>query len=237
MTSRIAQRRAAKAVRRKRRVAAKQGPTGHVAALIERSRRWARGPIYSCVVVEGLFEHGLGVVVLARKTGIGEVAMAAFMLDVYCRGVRDAVLDCMSSQEFDYVLDRMGGALPWVSVDPSHARKLLREAVKYAEPLGFRPPRQFAAVEALFGDVSPDASDAVFRFGLNGKPCYLASPNDPPGKTRSRLKQLRTRLGEGGFSFILPADDLDLVEDEDAWEEFLPDELSRDEEVLDKIPF
>jgi len=189
------------------------------------------------VIVEGLFEHGLGVVVLARKTGIGEVAMAAFMLDVYCRGVRGAVLDCMSSREFDYVLDGMRGALPIVSVDPSYARKLLREAAKYAEPLGFRAPPEFAAVEALFGEVSPEACDTVFRFGLNGKPCYLASPNDPPGKTRSRLKQLRNRLGEGGFSFILPADDLDPVEDEDAWEEFLPDEVSREEEAFGEIPF
>jgi len=188
-------------------------------------------------MVEGLFEHGLGLVVLARKTGIGEVAMAAFMLDVYCRGVRGAVLDCMSSHEFDYVLDQMGGALPWVSVDPSYARKLLREATKYAEPLGFRPPREFAAVEALFGDVSADASDTVFGFSLNGRPCYIASQDDPPSKTRTRLKQLRSRLGEGGFSFILPADDLDLVKDEAAWEEFLPDELSRGEEVLDEIPF
>jgi hypothetical protein len=188
-------------------------------------------------MVEGLFEHGLGLVVLARKTGIGEVAMAAFMLDVYCRGVRGAVLDCMSSQEFDYVLDEMGATLPWVLVDPSYARKLLREATKYAEPLGFRPPREFAAVEALFGDVSADACDTVFRFGLNGRPCYIASQDDPPSKTRTRLQQLRNRLGEGGFSFILPADDLDLVEDEAARGEFLPDEVSRDEEVLDEIPF
>ncbi|MBV8130948.1 MAG: hypothetical protein JO282_00350 [Alphaproteobacteria bacterium] len=188
-------------------------------------------------MVEGLFEHGLGLVVLARKTGIREVAMATFMLDIYCRGVRGAVLDCMSSQEFDYVLDQMGGALPWVSVDPSYARKLLREATKYAEPLGFMPPREFAAVEALFGDVSPDACDTVFRFGLNGRPCYIASQDDPPGKTRSQLKQLRNRLGEGGFSFILPADDLDLVEDGAAWEEFLPDEVLRDRGLADEIPF
>jgi len=188
-------------------------------------------------MVEGLFEHGLGLVVLARKTGIGEVAMATFMLDIYCRGVRGAVLDCMSSQEFDYVLDQMGGALPWVSVDPSYARKLLREATKYAEPLGFKPPREFAAVEALFGDVSPDACDTVFRFGLNGRPCYIASQDDPPGNTRSRLKQLRNRLGEGGFSFILPADDLDLVEEEASWEEFLPDEVLRDRGLADEIPF
>ena len=188
-------------------------------------------------MVEGLFEHGLGLVVLARKTGIGEVAMAAFMLDVYCRGVRGAVLDCMSSQEFDYVLDQMGGALPWMSVDPSHARKLLREAAKYAEPLGFMPPRELAAVEALFGDVNADACDTVFRFGLNGRPCYIASQDDPPSKTRNRLKRLRNRLGKGGFSFMVPADVLDLVENEAAWAEFLPDEVLRERGLADEIQF
>jgi hypothetical protein len=237
MTSKIAQQRAAKATRRKRHTGMKRGPTGHVAASAERSRRWARGPIHSCLMVEGLFEHGLGVVVLARKTGIGEVAMAAFLLDVYCRGVRYAVLDCMSLQEFTYVLDQMGSALPWQAVDASYARKLLREATKYAEPLGFRPPREFAAAEALFGDVSADACDTVFRFGLNGKPCYIPSPTDRPSKVRTTLQRLRKRLGEGGFSFMVPADDLDLLEDEESWDEFLPDEILRDQALPDEVPF
>jgi len=237
MTPRIAQRRAARAVRGKRCAATKQGPTGYVAALAERSRRWARGPIHSCVMVEGLFEHGLGLVVRARKTGIGELAMAAFMLDVYCRGVRGAVLDCMSSHEFDYVLDQMGGALPWVSVDPSYARKLLREATKYAEPLGVQAAPGVCRRRGAIRRCQCGRLRYRFRFGLNGRPCYIASQDDPPSKTRTQLKQLRSRLGEGGFSFILPADDLDLVKDEAAWEEFLPDELSRGEEVLDEIPF
>jgi len=72
---------------------------------------------------------------------------------------------------------------------------------------------------------------------LNGRPCYIASQDDPPSKTRTQLKQLRSRLGEGGFSFILPADDLDLVKDEAAWEEFLPDEVLRDRGLADEIPF
>ena len=234
MTSRIAQRRAAKAVRRKRRKAMKQQPIGHAAALAERSRRWAQRPIHSCVVLEGLFEHGLGVVVLARETGIGEVAMAAFMLDVFCRGIRDVVLECLSVPEFEHLLSMM--MAPWQPVEPSYARKLLREAARYAEPLGFTPPREFAAVEALFGNVNADACDTVFRFGYNGKPCYMASPNESPAKIRNTLQRLRNRLGDGGFSYIVAADEIDVGDDDDFWEEIVSDELSSDEE-FEEIPF
>jgi hypothetical protein len=232
--SKVAQRRAAKAVHRKRRAAMKKQPMGHAAALAERCRRWAQGPIHSCVVVEGLFEHGLGVVVLAREAGIGEVAMAAFLLDVYCRGVRDVVLECLSVPEFDFLLSKMMAA-PWQPVDPSYARKLLREAAKYAEPLGFTPPRGFAAVEALFGDVNADACDTVFRFGYNGKPCYMASANESPAKIRNTLQRLRNRLGDAGFSYIVAADEIDVGDDDDFWEEIVSDELSSDEE-FEEIP-
>ena len=235
MTPRIAQRRAAKTIRRKRRTAMKEQPMGHAAALAERSRRWARGPIHSCVIVEGLFEHGLGVVVLARKTGIGEVAMAAFMLDVYCRGVRDVVLKSVSVPEFEYLLGKMMAA-PWQPVDPSYARKLLREAVRYAEPFGFTPPRGFAAIEALFGDVNADACDTVFRFGHDGKPCYIASPNESPVRIRNTLQRLRNRLGDGGFTYIVPVDEIDVGDDDDLWEEIVSVELSSDEE-FEEMPF
>jgi hypothetical protein len=235
MTPRIAQRRAAKAVRRKRRTAVKKQPLVHGTPLGERCRRWARAPIHACVIVEGLFDHGLGVVVLAREAGTGEVAMAAYLLDVYCRGVRDVVFKCVSVPEFEYLLRKMTAA-PLQPVDPAYARKLLREAARYAEPLGFTPPRGFAAVEALFGDVNADACDTVFRFGHDGKPCYIASPNESPTKIRNTLQRLRNRLGDGGFTYIVPADELDLIDDDDFWEEIVSVELSTDEE-FEEIPF
>jgi len=62
------------------------------------------------------------------------------------------------------------------SVDPSYARKLLRDVAAWAASIGFAPHRDFAAIERLFGDVSADASHAAFQFGREGKPLYVQSP-------------------------------------------------------------
>jgi hypothetical protein len=170
-------------------------------------------------------------VVLARKTGIGEVAMAGFLVDVYCRGVKDVLLRCIDLQEFECVLGEMDATAPWEPSDPSYARKLLREAAKYANSLGFRPHRDFIAVEALFGEISADACDTLFRFGHDGKPCYIASPSESHAKIRKTLERLRSRLGDGGFTYIVPVDEIDLFDD-DLWEEISLDEMSPNE-----IPF
>jgi hypothetical protein len=232
MTSRIAQRRAAKAVRRKQRAKMKRQHAGDpVAASAQRAHRWVSAPLHSCLIQGGLFKLGFGTVVLARKAGVGEVAMAAFLVDIYCRGVKDVVFRCIDLRDFRHFLGEGEIAAPWEPVDPSYARKLLREAAKYGDSLGFRPHRDFTAVEALFGEISADACDTVFRFGQDGKPCYIPSPNESQAKIRKTLERLRSRLGDGGFTYLVPVDEIDLFDD-DPWEEISFDEMSPNE-----IPF
>jgi hypothetical protein len=223
VTSKVAQKRAAKALRRKRRAAMKARQAGNTASA-ERLRRWARGPIHACLMQAGLFERGLGMVVLARRSGTGEVAFAGFLVDVVCRGVKDVVVQRIGQHEFGHFVGTMGVAAPWEPVEPCYARKLLREAAHYAASLGFRPHRDFVAAEALFGEISADACDTVFRFGHDGKPCYIASPSESPAKIRKTLQRLRRQLGEGGFTYIVPADEIDLFDD-DPWEDSLLDEM------------
>jgi hypothetical protein len=92
-------------------------------------------------------------------------------------------------------------AAPMVSVDPSYARKLLRELAAWSQSIGFTPHREFAAVERMFGDVSADASDEVFRFGRDGKPVYIPGPSDSAFLIRRRIEQLQKHLGDDGFGF------------------------------------
>jgi len=54
-------------------------------------------------------------------------------------------------------------------------------------------------VERIFGDVSVDASDAVFRFGRDGKPVYIPGPSDSAHIIQRRIAQLQKYLGDDGF--------------------------------------
>ena len=211
MASRIIQGRALKEARRRKVLARKRRQDRGTAKteMVDQGRRWSKGALHSCLVLKGLFEHGSGMVVLTRKVGIAEVAAAIFLVDVYCRGVKDASLQRVGRHELDDVLDGIGSFMPWEEVDPSYGRKLLREAVAYAGWLGFRPHPDFAAAEALFGDVVADDCDAAFQFGREGKPCYVSSASESPHKIRKALRRLSDRLGPDGFTYVVPASDLD----------------------------
>ena len=57
----------------------------------------------------------------------------------------------------------------------------------------------------MFGDVSADASDAVFRFGRAGRPVYIPGPNDSAHLIQRRIEQLQKYLGDNGFGFEVAA--------------------------------
>jgi hypothetical protein len=97
---------------------------------------------------------------------------------------------------------------PLAPVDPAYARKLLRDAIAYAQSLGSAPHANYAAVEPLFADVAPDACDAQFQFGCEGRPRYIPGPFESPTQVRRRLESLHRRLGAGGFDFVEAVDAL-----------------------------
>jgi hypothetical protein len=102
---------------------------------------------------------------------------------------------------FSDVCGRMNAGSPMISVEPSYARKLLRELAVWSQSFGFSPQRDFALVEPIFGDVSADASDAVFQFGSDGRPVYIPGPTDTAPQIRQRMQPLQKALGDDGSGF------------------------------------
>jgi hypothetical protein len=108
----------------------------------------------------------------------------------------------------------MGTAAPLVPVDPTYARKLVRELEAWARSIGFAPHKDFAMAERLFGDVDLALCETDFRFGRDGKPFYMPGPSESPSQIRRRVEHIRKTLGEDNFDFgVLEVDALD--EDEE----------------------
>ena len=208
MSRGIALRRANKAARRKKLLAERRKIA--IAAtqlpLAERMRRLASTPLHSCLMQDDVFERGNGMVILAREGVGGGLVMAAFLVDVHCLGVKDVVFRQSDTAEIEDIVAAMEEEVPFTPVDPSYARKLLRDCVAYARSLGIAPHPDYAATELLFGNASADACDATFSFGHEGEPLYVPGPTDTPTKIRQRLEQLRRTLGEDGFEFVAPAE-------------------------------
>jgi hypothetical protein len=195
----MALKRARKAQRRKLIVAQKQRAEAVEASLPARVLRAAQAPIRYCLLTESLFETGMGTLILARGATPHHLAFGAFLLDVFCLGIKDVTFESLESDEFDRYVDVTDAGSPLASVDPSDARKLLRDLASWSQSIGFPPHRDFAPVERLFGDVSADASEMDFQFGSDGKPLYIPGPFDSATLIRRRMEQLLKHLGSDGF--------------------------------------
>jgi hypothetical protein len=201
MAINIAQKRARKAQRRKQAVVQKRRTEELEASLPARVLRAARSPIQACFLTEALFDDGIGTLVLTRGVTSDRVALSSYLLDTFCLGIKDVTFELVGGEYFQFYMDTMDSMSPMVSVDPSYARKLLRDLAVWSRSLGFAPHRDFTTVERIFGDVNAEASDAVFRFGRDGKPLYIPGPNDTAPLIRRRIEQLRKHLGDEGFSW------------------------------------
>jgi hypothetical protein len=143
--------------------------------------------------------------VLARGASPFQVAMGSFLIDVYCLGVKNVMLQSLNDEEFSFYLDQIKTASPLIPIDPGHARKLLRDLAAWSRALGFAPHHDFAVVERLFGDIDANASVEAFQFGRDGKPAYIPGPGESPLQIRRNVEQLQRALGEGGFDLLSAA--------------------------------
>jgi hypothetical protein len=195
----MALKRARKAQKRKQVVAQKRRAEVLEASLPARVLRAARAPIQHCFLSESLFEIGIGTLVLARGVTRNHLEFSSFLLDTFCLGIKDVMFESVDGEVFEDYMEMTEAESPMVDVDPAYARKLLRNLAAWSKSIGFAPHRDFAAVERMFGDVSADASEAVFRFGQDGRPVYIPGPTDTGPLIQRRIAQLRKILGDDGF--------------------------------------
>ena len=211
-------RRHAKAVQRKRALKErrKAEDAGGGGELVRSVRRATLAPVHACYVQDSVFDTGLGMVHLIRKTGAGYV-VGGFLVDAYCLGIKDVLLEDLDSDEFEDMLAGANATGRLEAVDPAYARKLLRDAAAWAQGLGLPPHPDYAVVEKLFGAADPDACDVQFSFGFEGRPRYVPGLTDTPTQIRRRLDILRRKLGPDGFDFDdaldIEAVDLDGLDD------------------------
>ena len=174
----IAARRGARNQRRKAAVAAKRRAEIDAGTMSGRVRLALADPIQQCLLSQGLFEFGVGTLIVARGATPYRLTMAAFVLDTYAFGVKDAFFRSVSAQAFDEYKASMSLVAPFEPVDPAYARKLLHDLVTWARSAGFPPHRDYPKLEPIFGGVAANAGDAEFRFGFEGKPLLVGDEAD-----------------------------------------------------------
>jgi hypothetical protein len=168
----------------------------------DRLARAADGPIHECLVPRGLFDGGLGSVLLSRKLDQGLLAVAVFLLDVHCLGVKDAFLRIVTPLEYGELVKGANMQQALESVAPAYARKLIEDSIAYARSLGLNPHPDYESAKRILGAIDPAECRESFEFGKDGKPFYVSGPNDTPARIRQIVATLDQHCGPGGYHYL-----------------------------------
>jgi hypothetical protein len=175
----------------------------------------ASWPIIATLEPASLWTQGIGNMTIARRAPNGRIVVAAFLVDVYCLGVKDALWKECGEAEYKTMLARLtssGG--PNRDISPERFSKLVHCAVDYAQSLGLPPHPDFHVARHLMDGIDPSLCDDEFEFGKDGKPFYFAGPNDSQAKAR----MVAERVNAAGGHYVVPIGGpmtADLLDDED----------------------
>jgi hypothetical protein len=172
---------------------------------------YAKYPLYECLVPSGLFETGIGRIVATRQPPSGEIALSAFVVDVFCLGVKNAFFKVVSKEVYhNTIMPRLvetHEGQHFENTHPSCMRKLIEGAVDYAGDLGFSPHPDYKKVKAIFGDIDAGACPVKYVFGQEGMPMYIQGPNESITQAKKIVDQLAKRCGEGKYHYLVMLDD------------------------------
>ena len=191
------------------------------------------GELVACYVNRHWHDRGMAsIYVLRRVTGGGHV-LAAFLVDIWCIGLKDAWGNLsITQQEFqESVLERLPAEMELARVDPDVVRRLVAGGIRFARQNGFRLPRHYQRWTALLGNLgNPETAD-LRDFGVDGGLRYVGA-----------LEDLRRRLvGSSAEAFLARPDVKYIIGPDDLYE---PDEATAAveevteafaERVLDKV--
>jgi hypothetical protein len=144
-------------------------------------------------------------VVVARRSPAGAVAVAVFLVDLACLGVKDAFARVFTSLvEYEQQLRRrVAPAQTLVPADLDLVARIIRDGIAYARQLGFEPHPDYHTAAVLLQGAQPDACRVAVPLGKEGKPFCVAGPRDDIPRI---LAQLTRSVGAENFEYLIPLD-------------------------------
>jgi hypothetical protein len=160
------------------------------------------GSVAACYINSNWRQEGLASIrVLLRVPGGGH-ALAAFLVDLLCIGLKDAFghLD-VTAQEFEeHILHAADEGLESVRVPLDSVRPTIAGAIRWSHEQNFRLPPRYERVVAMIGGVGDWHTADISGFGVDGKLRYVGE-----------LRDLERRLIGTTLDEFLSRDDVELI--------------------------
>ncbi len=186
--------------RKQKRASSRARPTGS-RALLRAAGGW---PLHECFLTKERQEPGEIIQILvARRSPTGQIAVGSFLVDLGCLGVKSAFAALFNSRrEYEQQLrNEMRARQAMAKADLNLAAKIIREAIAYADELGFKPDPDYRDAMLVLGDADPEACDVPIPLGKDGEPFFVAGPYDDVPRIMAKLER---KLGPDGFHFLVP---------------------------------
>lgn len=158
----------------------------------------AAWPVLDSLVAEGIWERGMGVVLLSRQMSDGGIALTSMVVDTFCMGVKDCLLRTVSTYEYQNLLSRYRKGGPLITAKPEYVVKLVTEAVAYARAISLPPHEDYRNARLLFAGIDPAACSETFEFGHQGTPLYIQGPHETLAQAQSIMRRVDAAGGALG---------------------------------------
>ena len=204
----------------------KSGPLGRlgVRAQMRMAGNW---PLYECLISKDWQEEAeivqIGVV---RRSPRGEFAVGGFLVDLGCLGIKNAMaISFPTVREYhSHYRNSLMKSQEMTTCDLDLAAKVVHEAIKYADSLGFKPHKDVRDTFLIMGEAHPEnCTVEVPVGGKDGKPFFFAGPYD---NVERIMRTLDRKVGPGNYNFVVPSGDPMMFGDDeydevdfDDWEE------------------
>lgn len=162
-------------------------------------------PIDRCFINPNWKDGGLARIVVSRRQEDGNVMAGVFLVDIFCLGVKNAFCNAdLSVEKFKVgLLSKCYHDQEPIQIGINYVKEIIFGAIDYARGLGFEPHLDFKLASQILGREELTHHRDIRFGGPNGKPLYIAGPDDDAQRV---LQKLRARLGEDGFEYIVPAE-------------------------------
>ena len=160
-------------------------------------------PFGECLINDNWQEQGMASILVSRQMPSSKLIVGMYNIDVFCLGLKNTLFKfAINDKEMKDIKMEMGERTgSYSNIDLNDVHNLIYGSIDYAEELGFEPHNDFRITEYILDPENIDNGIDNITFGKNGKPFYIAGPNDNVNKI---LSVLQMNVGDDNFEYTIP---------------------------------
>lgn len=160
-------------------------------------------PIHECLINPQWKEEGMASILISRQQADGKLAFGTFMVDTFCLGLKNTFCNAnITLDEYENAFkEEIYRLTSYIKCDFDLAHQIIYGAIDFARELGFEPQKDFKLSSYILEEPSEIHSSAHLEFGKDGKPFYIAGPDD---NAEHIIGKLSMKIGDGKFNFTVP---------------------------------